>query len=386
MTKITEHWIKKLEPALHEKLEEKSGGLIPPFDFSTYSTKLSSNLHLKDLHIDSSICEWKSSEHLTVGFGTMPQIYAFESPILKGALFLIVAERDVEKFASWLEPNTYLSKDLAKGVFEYALLEAIDSLQSVEFYKPFVCQITNQTFAEKSSLYAIDLSFTYQEEILWARLALTKQAFIELKRHFSSLSFSLSSLPLFSDLPLDIHLHAGNVKLSQSAFDSLMPGDFIVLDESYFRPKSQKGTLELAVANIPLFQVKLKEGQLKILDFTYDSKEPIMDEDPAFEEEDAQQEDLLEEQEEDQEIKNEDSSLEKVKVEDIPLTVHVEVKRLKMTLKELQNLLPGETIALSSLGPIQSVYLTVQGHAVAEGELLELSDNVVGVKLHKIYR
>jgi flagellar motor switch protein FliN/FliY len=402
MTKTKHTWIKKIEPILREELNLESTGSIPSFDFALFSSSLSKALSLEGLSVNLGLIEWKPIEHVTLGFGISPAIYAFECPLIKGPLYWIVAERDLTRITEWLEPNKFLPKELVRGLYEYLLLEGLDALQTVPSFKDFSCQISSEPLPEQGAIYSIDISLEYNKEVLWFRLALSLDALTSVKKYFATTAVTLQSLQEFPHLLISLYLSAGFVQLTEKEFDSLNPGDLIVLDKSFFRPKSQKGIFQLTLNDTQIFQVKIKDNHMKILDFTYNLEEDaIMDNEFSLNENDTN-DDIIDEELEDELIdeesgledeenpevfvNGEDPAIKKIKLKDVPLTLHVEIKRLKMTLEELHKLSPGQTIPLSSGGPINFVHLTLNGQAVAEGELLEISENVIGVRISKIYR
>ncbi len=66
----------------------------------------------------------------------------------------------------------------------------------------------------------------------------------------------------------------------------------------------------------------------------------------------------------------------------LPITLCVEVARLKMSLDKVLALQPGNILELHVL-PEQGVTLTASGKAVARGELVQLG-NVLGVKITEL--
>lgn len=68
-----------------------------------------------------------------------------------------------------------------------------------------------------------------------------------------------------------------------------------------------------------------------------------------------------------------------VSPEDIPVNLQVEVSTLRMTLKDLMQLEPGQTLELDAL-PEQGVSLVNNGKAVARGQLIQVGD-LLGVKI-----
>lgn len=68
-----------------------------------------------------------------------------------------------------------------------------------------------------------------------------------------------------------------------------------------------------------------------------------------------------------------------VKLEDIPVTIAVEVGRLQMTMQKLMELQPGNLLELN-VRPENGVDLVVSGKCIAKGELLQIGD-ALGVRI-----
>lgn len=426
-----ETWIKKIEPTLREALGIPRYGATPFFDTSAFSKSLATALDLEGLEIATGCAEWKTGTNVSLGLGVDPMIYSLKTPPIQGNLFWITAKRDIAKFSEWIlkdneDHELFVSPDLSSGLYEYILLEALDSLKNVPKYNKLPFQIQEEAaIGDEGNYYCIDVSLKRGEEVLWARLALGEKAYKNLGKFFALEEPSLYDLEEYKDVPLTLTLSVGYTKISQKEWKSVKQGDFVLLDRTYYRPKSQKGIMQLCLNNTSLFQTKCKENQLKILDFTYFTEEDNMDTNDDFDndflgddenddlqeqpiEEDEQslpededhplpEDEFLEEEsasndlteeEETEEVTEpiEESVIQKTKLADVPITVQVEIKRLKMTLAELQKIRPGQALPLSTGDTNGLVHLTVNGHAVAEGELLELSENVVGVKIHKVHK
>ena len=71
-----------------------------------------------------------------------------------------------------------------------------------------------------------------------------------------------------------------------------------------------------------------------------------------------------------------------IPIPDALLTIHVEIARVRMNLKKLTQLKPGNVIELAAR-PEQGVKLILNGKAVAKGELIQLGD-VLGVKILQV--
>jgi flagellar motor switch protein FliN len=190
--------------------------------------------------------------------------------------------------------------------------------------------------------------------------------------------------------------------LSQREWQEVNPGDFIILDRCSYDPVSQKGTLTLACRERPLFKVKIKKNNLKILDYAfYQGEQNNMDEEFKKESEgenefaedlDLEEEPPYVESEEDfaeesehlwepgQEQRPAPDTL--FSAQEIPLNIVVEVDRIRMNLHKLLQLQPGNILELSAR-PEQGVSLTVNGKKIARAELIKLGD-ILGVKILEI--
>src|SRR5690606_781013 len=143
--------------------------------------------------------------------------------------------------------------------------------------------------------------------------------------------------------------------------------------------KEKKGTFQILLQNQPLFQVKKRDTGLKILDFIYFYEESAMDNEYFDEDEDLSDDEDLEMSEEmvDEEpsdkqkpfFNDEDKAepgsarsfetptIEKTSVAHIPITVHMELARINVSLAELKAMAPGEQLPVE-INP-RSVNLTV---------------------------
>ncbi len=73
---------------------------------------------------------------------------------------------------------------------------------------------------------------------------------------------------------------------------------------------------------------------------------------------------------------------ESVTIKDVPLSVSVELARLKITLDQLMHLNPGNMLTLP-VHPDQGVVLTVNGKKVGRAELLYLGESL-GIRILEI--
>ena len=281
---------------------------------------------------------------------------------------------------------------LQKGFFRYLSLEAMRVIDQLEVFKGLTPKLIEMPLA-KEDAYCIDFAIDLGEETIWGRIicpALFQEAF---KQHFSDeWRFSIPS-HLYEETFLDLHLYAGQTTLSQEAWEKVNEGDFILLDYCSYYPNVKKGTFQLTFNHTPLFQVKLKEENIKILDYAlYYEENKMADETPdeLFDNPVEEQPPVAEEQ---PPAVEEGGAAKSISVETppsqdlispkkVPLSLSIEVGRMKMSLDKLLKLKPGNVVDLS-VQPELGVSLVANGRPIARGHLIQVGD-VVGVKITEI--
>jgi len=116
-------------------------------------------------------------------------------------------------------------------------------------------------------------------------------------------------------------------------------------------------------------------------EFTFDNDthdEPIEEDSPFTEEEEKEEEELPPEEDNEEEPAKE----ELFNPNDVPLTLNVELAKLKMNLQKLLQLTPGNVLDLT-VTPEQGIDLTLSGKCVARGVLVHVGETL-GVKITEI--
>ena len=214
---------------------------------------------------------------------------------------------------------------------------------------------------------------------------------------------SLATHPLASDLEVLLKLQVASTTLLLQEWKEVKIGDCILLDRCSFDPDSHKGSITICLEETPIFRAKLKKNSLKIQDYAFYHEEanPMSDEELPPEEEnieeDFTEEDSISEsedelpeelqeamQEEEDRLHSEElasnATTEKlISSQKIPLTLVIEVDRIRMSLDKLLQLAPGNVLDLK-VRPEQGVYITIGGKKVAHGEIIKLGDTL-GLKI-----
>ena len=219
----------------------------------------------------------------------------------------------------------------------------------------------------------------------------------------------ISALPL---IPLS--LEAARIHAPLRLIKQLKPGDLILVDFPFFIPGSERARVIMTYRGIPLFRAKVKNGVVKLLemDRSLQAFQPILSthttqRDNAMTsaknissstspQEEATQSLPDEEPIEELETEGKDipqtslqqtvkskSEVKQLNINDLPLIVVVQLKELSMTLEQLSSLQAGNLLDLDIHPEQTTVQLVIQGHAIAEGDLVAIGDKL-GVRIRSI--
>lgn len=378
MSLTSDHWIKKIETLIAREATTPWGA-IPTFPWKAFAKELSTALEMKPLKISVGTAEWKEGSALLNGMGHSPLQIAIELSPLKGNLSLVFPSEDFAKIASWaIHPNAensgFSDLYLQKGFFRFLCAEAIEAFERLQSFPRLAPKLIDMPLA-KEEAYCIDIAIEHSGETVWGRMICPASFQKAIKHHFAQdWNFSLRS-NLYKSLMPTLSLTAGKTTLSQENWKKLEEGDFVILDHCSYHPHLKKGTFQLQCASTPLFQVKVKEDAIKILDYAYYFEEKRMDED-HFEE-------SFETSGEEEAVSVEDMpTAPLLSPKKVPISLTVEVARIKMSLDKLLKLKPGNILQLG-VQVEKGVNLVANGECVGKGELVQIGD-VIGVKITQL--
>jgi type III secretion system YscQ/HrcQ family protein len=273
-----------------------------------------------------------------------------------GPVFWLMSREDLSRLTSWLlkpeEKNRISSELLQEGFYRFLLLQALEKLQSLPLFDTLTLKLGEEEMPDETA-HTLDVEISHNQKSCWGRLAIphaTKTAWVQ---HFSKMPSEYVPTELAKQTPLTLSVKTGIVQLSQPQWASLQPGDFVLLDTGGYDARKGTGLALLNLKTTPLFNVKIKHNKIELLDYAFHHEEPME--------------------------KKED---EIVALKELPLTVTVEIARLKITLDELMHLTPGKTLELP-IDPDQGVSLTIQGQKVGRAELLHLGEKL-GIRILEI--
>jgi flagellar motor switch protein FliN/FliY len=190
---------------------------------------------------------------------------------------------------------------------------------------------------------------------------------------FDKLPSEYAPNKMAQSVELALGLKVGATLLQRTDWDKLKVGDAVILDQGSYDPRKEKGAAYLTLGPLPLFQVKIKQNKIQLVDyaFTYEEKmdkkmAPESPENPF-----SGPAELLP-----------PAGGEAMALKEMPVHLTVELARLRVTLEKLMQLSPGNLIELP-ISPDQGVQLTVNGQLVGRGELVHLGE-ALGIRILEI--
>ena len=357
---------------LHETLEEAK--LIPQwesgfhFSVSQFSEILSARFGL-ELKVTLSRTEWIDAEEVTHGLGENPLMQAIDVGPFGESVFLYAPQEDVLALSKWLltekkQQEGLLDERVRRGFFTFSLLSAIDAFveASTSQLRP---RIGSSKLPQEACL-AIDIQLKKSRNASSFRLVIPKSFQAALNTHLATGHPDRSDFN-YPDVSLPLGIECGMVALTHDELKKVKKGDFIILDHASFFPTTKKGILRLTLHGKTLFQVKIKEDHISILDYPIDFQEQPMDDEIGIDDGEA-------------EVKVDKESL--IDAKNVALELSIELGKVQMSLHDLMKLTPGNVIE-TTLNPNKPVHLTLNGKPVARGQLTQVGD-VIGVHISDI--
>ena len=411
-------------------------GGAPPFPWEALADRLTHALGCKELQIQPREFAWRSKESLYENLGDSPFLLTFSVPILHGEVYWVMPLQEVTSLVALVLTHQVHSLQwqedahLIEGMYRFLVLEALYHFSQLAPDRALTPMLVTQSeFSEQDALCR-DISVVVGDRPFWGRLILLptfREAWVNYfaqKQAISTLSQQMTQC-----ISRIIHVEAGRVSLSPAEWRSLRLGDVILLDVCQLHPDKLEGRVTLTIDGRPTFRARLKEGALKIsahvLLHEVDtamaiSPEGEEKENPAdwalpnnlgkFDDEslfaDLETDDLFAEEEGEATAQTPDNSSPTqakssyglpeqtdtplahhkgpVALEDIPMTLTVEVGQIELTMDQLLKLEPGNLLDVT-LHPRNGVDLTVNGRIVGKGELIRIGETL-GVRILQVGR
>lgn len=432
-------WLKQVPHALFTLDSVPLMGYAPNFPLEAFQKEIAKTFALTDFHLTISEPHWKLPNELLTGFETTAAQFHLSVSPMNSNITWVMSDHDIELLMELLltnkeSPIQTIDPDFKVGFSRFLVFEVIHLLGKVPYDKALSFNYLENV--EASTAEAPCLSFDVQLSIsnksIAGRLILSPEFYQAWKKHYSQKKTdALSNPALAQKLGLILHLEAGRSSFKLSEWNSIHPGDFFILDHCSYEPGEDKGRVMITVGGHPYFRAKLKQGNIKILEFPlYHEVHAPMNSKPADEDEDFDHDedseleddfgedfeldddfdfdedtDLDEEHEEATELEEKGADEEEElapakslaakettkaqtssehaktppKVEEMTIHVVVEVGRIEMSVQKFLELQPGNMLELD-VKPENGVDLVVNGKYLGKGELLRVGE-ALGVRV-----
>jgi flagellar motor switch protein FliN/FliY len=400
-------WIKDLPRSLLERDSIPLMGNGPSFPWEAFTQSINDLFQTKEITLRPHPPQWRKAEELSAGIDNPVELNFNVEPVT-GLVHWLLSNDDIATLMSWLlshttEPlETIHDQYLLDGFYNFLAIECCHLISTSDFDHSLTPKLVNEQPLPDDTSLCIDIGIGYQnKQEIRGRLILSNEFYQSWKNHYANRSISLEVPQKIADqIELTVQLEAGSTLITKRELADVVPGDFILLDSCSIQPKEQKGRVLLIVNGIPLFRGKLKQGNIKILELPlfYEVDTPMDNEEqeqaaapeaeglPAehqAEEGEAHEEEHAEESivETDTELSSTGSVVEtkKVDLNELPVTLKIEVGRLHMSVRKLLDLQAGNLLEID-VRPEDGVDLVVNGKCIGKGELIRLGD-ALGVRI-----
>jgi flagellar motor switch/type III secretory pathway protein FliN len=378
-------WIKQLQEAVEATIDTPVWGKTPIFPLEYFKNELKAHFQLSNLDIEIVSADWKNAEDVLKQCGHQPQIIGIECAPVKTPCYLVMPKEEIAMMTSWLiAPDApkggFHDLDLQRGFFRFFLLDTLLLLKNLNLYEGISIRLSDEPLIPSKS-YVVDIAIKNAPLQVIARLILPGHFQKEFHHHFENVKIPLEKRINVDELFLNFSISCGTIHQTAHALKKARSGDVLLLTHSSYQPQSKKGYFKLQLGNKPLFQVKVKEDHLKILDYILLNEESPMDQDNENAFDDEISEELDSAIDEDLGLREQDNQESLVDPNHVKLTLVVEIGRFDMTLNQLLELKPGSSLPFSKR-PEEGVVLRLNDKKIAEGELIQIGD-LIGVKINK---
>lgn len=356
-------WVRKLSAHLKEYDQIPLYGYAPSFNWDRFSSLVASQFGAPTLVLRAEEQSWRTSEQLKEGLGDDVLTCPLKVSPLDGSAFWMMSQESVAKFTSWMLNGSAKTKPLssellAEGFYRFLLLETLDAVATMEPFQDLGLALSETSSMPDTDALCIDVAIEFDHRTCWGRLVIDPDLRRSWAAHFSKTSSKYIPSRLASSAELPLGIKVGSVLLQQKEWKSLKKGDFVLLDRGSYDVRKATGAAFLTLGPNPLFQLKIKQNKIELLDYA------------LIYEEDMEKKHGAAEPEAEGEI---------VAIKETPVYVTVELARLKVTLEKLMQFAPGNLIDLP-IHPDQGVHLTVNGQLVGRAELVHLGDSL-GIRI-----
>lgn len=407
---MSEAWkLKTLRSGLEEVGTIPLWGTVPPFPWHDFSKQLSGLFEHIQWDVSHRKSEWLSEDELQKGMGANPYMQTITLSPLPGYFIWMMPQADKRQLIHAIlgtkgKEASFAEESLEEGFIQFLHLHFLDLFNQFHPFGPLSASLLEPLPLPEEGGLAIDLVIRCNEKALSGRLVCSQETLAAFRTHFAMEHPPLVIEGSLAAVSVSLSLEVGSSALTERQWAKVQVGDLVLLDRCTFDVRHRKGTGRLVLGNTPLFDLRIKEGEIKVLEYAITQEENLMMEEPPTEDEFSNEDDSYDEKLPlEEELSAEAPSMEDEEPEEeplwepsqgeghetplhlppeIPLPLVVEIARIQMPLGKLSQLQPGNVLDLA-LAPTFLVHLTSNGKRIAKGELVQLGETI-GVKILKL--
>jgi hypothetical protein len=260
-------WIEQVKELIPSLKPSPLFGKAPPIDLNEVTEKLKHLFDLPDLtvHFESQ-GTFQEVSKLKTKLGPSPLFDSILIHPLWSSLFLAISKADVGKLTSWImlkKGKGILPVSLRGGFYRYLLLQTLNTLQSTLPLNEFTLQLADESEKLTEASLFVDISLTFDSQTVWLKLFIPESFHEKWLEHFASHTPTIHLTQKEKEKELQLQIIVDTIDLSEKEWDSLRIGDFIPLRN--FNPEQGHMLVSIEYEQIPLFQAKLQDHHLEII-------------------------------------------------------------------------------------------------------------------------
>lgn len=269
LTSTPYDWLRQIPKELKSIDEVPLWGHPPPFPWEKLKVSLSKALQIKFFDIKPTSFSWREAEKSLEGLGENPLETPFALTPLKGLGYWLISKSALENLARTFfkkEDLSSIDESLIQGFQRFLSLEASQAFQTCEFDKALSLQLLSPRELPTAPSFCIDLECQIEEHAFPSRLLISQDLRKSFKDRYGQTNLTISP-SLYQKVEVTLELVAGSTVLTREEWKSASAGDVLLLDSCSLSPQDDKGRIMLAINGLPIFRGKIKDGNIKILEY-----------------------------------------------------------------------------------------------------------------------
>lgn len=423
-------WLRHVPQSLLDQEDAPFFGHPPPFPWEQFAAVFAKVFQLEGAKFTPSTWQMRAAEDLYEGLGANVVPHFVDLAPLEGNLCFVMAEEELHRIMNFFllgdaNVSTLIDPDYQQGFYQFLALEVFTIFSKLEYSKGIVPHLIETTELPSQPSVCQDISIEISGQTFVGRLIVSDELRRSWKERYAQNSLTIAVPP---EIQVIVQLEAGSVALTKAEWDQIQIGDFLFLDHCSLEDFGEKGRVIMTLHSKPLYRARVKDGHLKILESPFfheveTEMSPLPKEESklpdTFDEEFTDFSDEFSDVESETEIEHDENhhtppakagataqpataepasaqatreppskevigatsapSTTPLSINDVPLTVVVEVGRIQISLQKLMELQPGNLLELN-IHPENGIDLVVNGNVIGKGELLKLGDTL-GVRI-----